>query len=62
FTDFGRAYFHEALRETRSFTEAFRLTAGRVAQSEEQQGRTPSRPQMARGKNYREMFAAEQEK
>ncbi|MDR1164174.1 MAG: C13 family peptidase, partial [Candidatus Accumulibacter sp.] len=59
FTDFGRAYFIEALNETRSFTEAFRLAAERIAQREKQEERTPSLPQIARGKNYREV--AEQE-
>jgi hypothetical protein len=54
FTDFGRAYFVEALRETRSFTEAFRLAADRIAQREKDEERTPSLPQMARGKNYRD--------
>jgi hypothetical protein len=54
FTDFGRAYFLEALHETHSFTEAFRLAADRIAQREKEQGRTPSLPQMAQGKNYRD--------
>jgi hypothetical protein len=60
FTDFGRAYFHEALRETRSFTEAFRIASARIAQSEERQGRKPSLPQMAQGKNYQDMSEPEQ--
>jgi hypothetical protein len=55
FTDFGRAYFIEALNETRSFTEAFRLAAERIATREKEEERTPSLPQIARGKNYRDV-------
>jgi hypothetical protein len=61
FTDFGRAYFLEALNETRSFTEAFRLATERIAQREKEQERTPSLPQMARGKNHRDVPEQEME-
>lgn len=49
FTDFGRAYFQEALRETRSFTEAFERARSRVAEREQAEGLTPSLPQMGGG-------------
>ncbi|GHT90796.1 hypothetical protein FACS1894101_3540 [Betaproteobacteria bacterium] len=49
FTEFGRAYFDEALRETRSFTRAFDLAAKRIAERENAKGLTPSLPQMQGG-------------
>jgi hypothetical protein len=49
FTWFGRAYFDEALRKTRSFTEAFALAAPVIAQRERQEGFDPSEPQIAEG-------------
>lgn len=48
-TDFGRAYFDEALRETRSFTAAFDIARERVAGREQAEGLTPSLPQMSGG-------------
>jgi hypothetical protein len=48
-TDFGRAYFDEALRQTRSFTEAFAIAATHIAEREKAEERTPSLPQMAEG-------------
>lgn len=49
FTDFGRAYFHEALRETRSFTEAFEIASTRIASREQAEGLLASLPQMRGG-------------
>jgi hypothetical protein len=51
-TEFGRAYFSEALKQTTSFTAAFELAKKRIAQREKTQGLTPSQPQMALGKNF----------
>ena len=51
-TDFGRAYFAEALKQTQSFTAAFQLARERIAQREKAEGLTPSQPQMALGKNF----------
>ncbi len=48
-TWFGRAYFDEALRRTRSFTEAFDLARAAVTQRELEQKLTASNPQMALG-------------
>ncbi|GHT85827.1 hypothetical protein AGMMS49543_17870 [Betaproteobacteria bacterium] len=48
-TDFGRAYFDEALRQTRSFTAAFARAQARVAEREAEADLTPSLPQMAGG-------------
>ncbi|MBE0614080.1 MAG: peptidase [Burkholderiales bacterium] len=45
-TWFGKAYFDDALRRTRSFTEAFARARDGVAQREREQGFTPSNPQM----------------
>ena len=51
-TDFGRAYFEEALNKTASFTAAFELARKRIAEREQAEGLTPSQPQMAVGKNF----------
>jgi hypothetical protein len=51
-TDFGRAYFEEALAQTRSFTAAFELARNRIAVREQAEGLTPSQPQIAVGKNF----------
>ena len=51
-TDFGRAYFSEALKQTQSFTAAFKLASTRIAAREKAEGLTPSQPQMALGKNF----------
>ena len=48
-TWFGKAYFDEALRGTRSFTEAFELARAAVAQREREQRLSPSNPQMYLG-------------
>ena len=49
FTWFGKAYFGEALRRTRSFAEAFDFARAAVAQREREQGLPASNPQMALG-------------
>ncbi|MBL6752021.1 MAG: peptidase C13 [Nevskia sp.] len=49
FTDFARAYFAQALRQTRSFTLAFDQARTQVAQWEARDHRTPSEPQIAGG-------------
>ena len=51
-TDFGRAYFEEALNKTRSFTAAFEMAKKRIAEREKAEGLTHSQPQMAMGKNF----------
>jgi hypothetical protein len=51
-TDFGRAYFSEALKQTMSFTAAFNLASTRIAAREKAEGLTPSQPQMSLGKNF----------
>ena len=51
-TDFGRAYFAEALNQTTSFTAAFELAKKRIAAREKAEKLTPSLPQMAMGKNF----------
>ncbi|GFO55502.1 hypothetical protein GMSM_25090 [Geomonas sp. Red276] len=50
FTWFGKAYVDEALRKTFSFTNAFETARGTIHQWEEEQGETPSNPQMWVGK------------
>jgi hypothetical protein len=49
FTYFGRAYFEQALNQTRSFTEAFALADQRLAEWESREGRQRSEPQMVVG-------------
>ena len=51
-TEFGRAFFDEALKQTSSFTAAFELARQRIAQREKAAGLTPSRPQIALGPNF----------
>jgi hypothetical protein len=51
-TDFGRAYFTEALKQTMSFTAAFELARTRIAAREKAEGLTPSQPQMALGSAF----------
>jgi hypothetical protein len=46
YTWFGKAYFDEALRRTRSFTEAFEFARQSVAQLEHEQKLAASNPQM----------------
>lgn len=50
FTWFGRAYFDEALRRTRSFTAAFAEARETIRQWEKRDGETPSNPQIWVGK------------
>ena len=45
-TDFGRAYFDEAFRETGDFRLAFERAAETVAKREAERGDTPSQPQI----------------
>ena len=45
-TWFGKAYFDEALRRTRSFSDAFEIARQAVAQREREQNLPPSNPQM----------------
>jgi len=61
-TDFGRAYFNEALLETRSFTEAFERAKAHISALEATDGTPPSNPQIAGGEMLRaqlEGFARE---
>jgi hypothetical protein len=53
-TWFGKAYFDEALRRTRSFTEAFELARASVALREREQKFPASNPQMVVGAAMRE--------
>lgn len=53
-TDFGRAYFKEALNSTRSFTAAFEMAKKRLAAREKAEGLTPSQPQMVMGRAFAE--------
>lgn len=55
-TDFGRAYFAEALNQTASFEEAFRVAANHIADQESRQGLTPSQPQIRVGRHIREQL------
>ena len=58
FTWFGRAYFDEALRKTRSFSEAFALAAPVVAERERHEGFDASKPQMVEGSEIAAPLAA----
>lgn len=49
YTYFGRAYFHDALRRTNSFAEAFHLAQPIIAARERREGYQPSNPQMFEG-------------
>ncbi len=53
-TWFGKAYFDDALRRTRSFTGAFELARREIAERERERGYTPSNPQMFVGAAMRE--------
>ena len=57
-TWFGRAYFDEALRRTRSFTEAFGFAREAVARREREQKFTASNPQMFAGAAMKERLLA----
>jgi hypothetical protein len=54
FTEFGRAYFDEALRQTHSFTRAFALASERIAAREKAEGLVLSLPQMSVGSQVTE--------
>ena len=51
FTYFGSAYFVEALRNTRSFTDAFEAARLAIERRERAEGNEPSQPQVYLGKN-----------
>jgi hypothetical protein len=53
-TWFGKAYFDDALRRTRSFADAFGLARTEVAERERRRGFTASNPQMYVGTAMRE--------
>jgi hypothetical protein len=57
FTWFGKAYFDEALRRTRSFTEAFEFARQALAQREREQKLTASNPQMYVGAAIKDKLA-----
>lgn len=51
FTYFGKAYFAEALKQTDSFTEAFKLAKESIGKREAREKQKPSDPQMFIGKD-----------
>jgi len=53
-TDFGRAYFAEALMQAASFEGAFRIATRRIAEREAREGLAPSAPQIFVGEGIRE--------
>jgi len=53
-TDFGRAFFGEALTQAASFEGAFRIANRRIAERESQQRLEPSMPQIFVGEGIRE--------
>jgi hypothetical protein len=55
-TDFGRAYFAEALAQAASFEGAFRIARGRIAEREAREGLAPSEPQIFVGPGIREQL------
>ncbi len=55
-TDFGRAYFGEALAQTASFEGAFRIASRRIAEREHEEGVAPSLPQIWVGPGIREQL------
>jgi hypothetical protein len=57
FTWYGKAYFDQALRRTRSFTEAFEFARQAVAQREREQRFTASNPQMYVGAAIKKKLA-----
>lgn len=57
-TWFGRAYFDEALRRTRSFVEAFGFARETLARREREQGFAASNPQIHAGAAIRERLLA----
>lgn len=55
-TDFGKAYFPDALAKSGSFEDAFDVARKRVAEQEKAQGLTPSLPQMRVGRGIHEQL------
>jgi hypothetical protein len=55
-TDFGQAFFSEALTQTASFEGAFRLASQRIDAREKKEGLTPSLPQISVGAGIREQL------
>jgi hypothetical protein len=55
-TDFGQAFFSEALTQTASFEGAFRLASQRIGARENKEGLTPSQPQIFVGPGIREQL------
>jgi hypothetical protein len=55
-TDFGRAYFSEALARTASFEGAFRIASRRIAEREAKEKLTPSLPQISVGAGIRDQL------
>lgn len=53
-TDFGRAYFGEALAQAASFEGAFRIANRRITERESEQRLAPSMPQISVGDGIRE--------
>ncbi|SPE25687.1 conserved membrane hypothetical protein [Burkholderiales bacterium] len=53
-TDFGRAFFGEALAQAASFEGAFRIASRRIAEREAQEQLTPSLPQISVGAGIRD--------
>lgn len=51
-TDFGRAYFAEALATEKSFTQAFDKARQAIAAREKAEGLTPSEPQLVMGEKF----------
>jgi hypothetical protein len=62
FTWFGKAYFDEALRRTRSIAEAFELARQAVAQREREQKLPASNPQMYVGAAIKDKLTALQQR
>lgn len=58
FTWFGEAFLDHALRETVSLTAAFEATREIIGKWEEEQGETPSNPQMWLGKSMEKRLSA----
>jgi len=55
-TDFGQAYFSEALAQTASFEGAFQVAARRIGAREAKEGLQPSQPQLSVGAGIREQL------
>ncbi|MEC5384487.1 C13 family peptidase [Uliginosibacterium sp. H3] len=55
-TFFGRAFFDEALRKTRSLEEAFDMAKQAIAEREKAEGLTPSEPQVGGGETVKPLL------